>query len=261
MQILKSFFVLFKTMTTIEYNLDNHKRRNKEVSRIDMKTSLEFKLYDERVQSLITTDDKLARLIGYIGNVDLEVENDGFQCIVKYIIGQQISDKARETIWQRLCNLCENLTPNRIYDLPYETLRSVGLSGRKVEYIKNLSISLIKKEIDFEKLSCLSNDEIVDRLTSVKGIGRWTAEMYIIFSLGRINVLSKSDGTIRRSLQWMYKLESLPGEKEVTYLFNRWKGYETIVSAYFWKSIALGLQQKPFDTIFTEGGNSYGYKL
>lgn len=219
-----------------------------------MINSLAFKLCDERVQFLVTTDDKLARLIAYIGDVNLEIESDGFQCIVKYIVGQQISDRARETIWQRLCNLCGDVTPDRIHNLSYEALRSVGLSGRKIEYIKNLSVSLTKKEIEFEKLPRFSNEEIIDRLTSVKGIGRWTAEMYIIFSLGRVNVLSKGDGTIRRSIQWMYNLKSLPCENEVMYYFKKWNGYETIVSAYFWESIALGLQQKPFDTIFTEGG-------
>lgn len=214
-----------------------------------MKTLLEFKLDDERVQFLVGTDDKLAKLITCIGDADLEIEQDGFRCIVKYIIGQQISDRARETIWQRLCVLCKDLTPIEISNLRDDDLRNIGISGRKVEYIRNLARDLCEKEIEFEKLQNCSNNEIIDRLTAVRGIGCWTAEMYIIFSLGRINVLSKSDGTIRRSIQWMYKLEDLPSAKELTYYFNKWKGYETIVSAYFWKSIELGLQTTTFDNI------------
>lgn len=212
-----------------------------------MKTRLSFKLCDESVQYLINTDDRLAKLITHIGDVDLEIEKDGFQCVVKYIVGQQISDKARETLWQRLCNSCKNLTPSGISDMPDEDLRGIGLSGRKIEYIKNLSRCLIDKKIEFKKLHYLSNEEIIDKLTSVKGIGRWTAEMYIIFSLGRVDVLSKGDGTIRRSIQWMYNLEILPNANDLTFYFDKWKGYETIVSAYFWKSIALGLQQDAFD--------------
>lgn len=218
-----------------------------------MKTLLEFRLDDDRVRFLVSTDEKLARLISYIGSVDLEIENDGFQCIVKYIIGQQISDKARETIWQRLCNLCNDIKPDTILNLPVADLRNVGLSGRKVETIKNLSTCLVEKRLQFEKMHCLSNEEIITQLTSVKGIGRWTAEMYIIFSLGRDNVLSSGDGTIRRSIQWIYNLEVVPDKSEIPYYFTKWKGYETIVSAYFWKSIALDLQKKPFNTIFIEG--------
>lgn len=214
-----------------------------------MKMLLEFKEDDSRVRFLAGTDEKLARLIAYIGDVDLLIEKDGFCCIVKYIVGQQISDRARETIWQRLCNLCGTVSPERISNLLDEDLRSIGLSGRKVEYIRNISRCVINKEIDFKQLQDHANSEIIDRLTSVKGIGRWTAEMYIIFSLGRINVLSKGDGTIQRSIQWMYKLEELPNPNELEVYFNKWKGYETIVSAYFWKSISLGLQQKTFDNI------------
>lgn len=211
---------------------------------------MEFKLDEERVQFLVRTDKKLAKLITCIGDVNLEVEEDGFQCIVKYIVGQQISDKARETIWQRLCGFDEKLTPAGIDSLPEEELRSIGLSGRKVEYIKNFSKCLVEKEVELKKLQCLPNEEIIDRLTSVRGIGRWTAEMYIIFSLGRVNVLSKGDGTIRRSIRWMYNLETLPNASELIYYFNKWKGYETIVSAYLWKSSELGLQQNAFDDIF-----------
>lgn len=214
-----------------------------------MKTLLEFKLDDERVRFLAGTDDKLAKLITCIGDTDLEIEKDGFRCIVKYIVGQQISERARETIWQRLCNQCEDLTPIGISNLHDEDLRNIGMSGRKVEYIRNLARCLSEKEIEFGKLQDCSNNEIIDRLTSVRGIGPWTAEMYIIFSLGRVNVLSKSDGTIRRSIQWMYKLEDLPSANELTDYFNKWKGYETIVSAYFWKSSALGLQTTAFDNI------------
>lgn len=214
-----------------------------------MKTLLEFKSDDERVRFLAGTDCKLATLITCIGDVDLEIEKDGFRCIVKYIVGQQISDRARETIWQRLCDLCEDLSPIGIHNLSDDDLRSVGISRRKVECIRNLARCLSEKEIEFEMLQSCSNNEIIDRLSSVKGIGRWTAEMYIIFSLGRLDVLSQSDGTIRRSIQWMYKLDDLPSANELTNYFNKWKGYETIVSAYLWKSVALGLQKTTFDNI------------
>ena len=213
-----------------------------------------FNFDDKRVQYLITTDEKLKKLIKRIGNVELEVESNGFRCLVKYIIGQQISDKARETIWKRLCKLCGNLTPVTFMEQSYETLRSLGLSSRKIEYMRILSNCLIDGIIELKKMETLSNKEIINKLISIKGIGRWTAEMYLIFGLGRLDVLSPNDGTIRRSIQWMYNLEYLPREQEVMNYFKKWKSYETIVALYFWKSISLGLQKIPFNDLYAVRG-------
>lgn len=225
-----------------------------------MNTLKTFKMNDDRVKFLICSDDKLSKLITYIGDVELEIEENGFRCIIKYIIGQQISDKARETIWCRLCNLCKVVSPVKIFNLPNEKLRAIGISNRKIDYMKNLSVFFIENEKLLDTLPNFSNEKIIEILTSVKGIGSWTAEMYLIFSLGRTDVLSKSDGTIRRSIQWMYRLDALPNENELTSIFEKWKGYETIVSAYFWKSISLGLQRNTFDNIFFKGGNLYEHE-
>ena len=84
-------------------------------------------------------------------------------------------------------------------------------------------------------------------MTSIKGIGKWTAEMYLIFSLGRENVLAKDDGTIQRVIKWIYNLDLLPNHKQLTNYFSKWQGNETIVSAYFWKAIELNLLQNSFD--------------
>ena len=127
------------------------------------------------------------------------------------------------------------------------TLRGVGLAGRKVEYIKTLAEGVVEKKIDFEEFKTFSNEEIITRLTALKSIGRWTDEMYLFFSLGRENVLSKGDGTIRRTIQWMYDLEDLPSSKELAKCFTNWNKYAAIVSSYLWKSISLGLTQKLFD--------------
>lgn len=207
---------------------------------------LKYDLEDERVQYLIQTDVALGKLIQHIGTSELAIEKDGFRCLVKYIIGQQISDKARETIWQRLCNTLDQVTPDVTLLTNDSILRGIGLSSRKVEYIKILATAIVTGRIDFEKFSSLKNEEIIAKLITLKGIGRWTAEMYLIFSMGRENVLSKGDGTIRRSIQWMYNLDALPSTKEVAEYFSKWTEYATIVSSYFWKSIALGLTQKPF---------------
>lgn len=211
--------------------------------------NLKYDLNDERVQYLIRTDVALGTLIQYIGTSELVIEKDGFRCLVKYIVGQQISDKARETIWQRICKTFDNVTPNTILLSSDSMLREIGLSGRKVEYIKILATEIVEGRIDFDKFLSLTNEEIIAKLIALKGIGRWTAEMYLIFSLGRENVLSKGDGTIKRTIQWMYALEDPPSAKEVAEYFSNWTEYATIVSSYLWKSIALGLTQEPFNNV------------
>ena len=214
--------------------------------------SLHYDLDNEKVKYLINTDEKLGKLIRYINKTELIIEEDGFKCIVKYIIGQQISDKARETIWQRVCSvLKKKVTPEKIIEINDNELRKVGLSERKVNYIKILASAVISEDINFYDFKELTNEEIIKKLTALKGIGQWTAEMYLIFSLGRENVFSKGDGTIRRTIQWMYNLEKLPSPEILIKYFSSWTQYATIVSLYLWKSIELGLVQKPFNEIIS----------
>ena len=217
---------------------------------------LEYNLNNEKVQYLINSDNKLGKLIKFIGSSELVIEPDGFKCLVKYIIGQQISDKARETIWKRFCSTFENINPKLILSIDDNKLKEMGLSQRKVEYIKTLATAIINNEINFNSFSNLTNEEIIQKLTSLKGIGRWTAEMYLIFSLGREDVLSKGDGTVKRMIQWMYNLDNLPTSKELDFYFRSWNQYATIVSAYLWKSIEMGLPQTSFDAIENINVNS-----
>lgn len=206
-----------------------------------------YDLCDEKVQYLIQTDERLGRLITYIGTSELAIEKDSFKCLVKYIIGQQISDKARETIWQRMCTCLGNVTPELIFSTRDEKLREIGLSARKIECIKILAEHVIEKKIDFGEFHSFTNKEVIKKLTALKGIGPWTAEMYLIFSLERENVFSKGDGTTKRAIQWMYDLKELPSSESLSEYFVKWARYSTIVSSYFWKSIELGLTKKSFD--------------
>ena len=213
---------------------------------------LRYDIDNEKVKYLIGTDEKLSKLIRYINKSELIIEENGFKCIVKYIIGQQISDKARETIWQRVCIFFKNdVTPKKILATSDYEIKKIGLSEHKVTYIKILARAILDGNINFNELKKLTNEEVIKKLTVLKGIGQWTAEMYLIFSLGRENVLSKGDGTIRRTIQWVYDLEELPSAKRLVKYFSDWTQYATIVSAYLWKSIELGLVQKTFNDIIS----------
>lgn len=216
---------------------------------------LKYDLNDVRVQYLIHTDEMLGKLIRYIGTSELIIEKDGFKCLVKYIVGQQISDKARETIWKRICTAFSNVTADFLLTISNGELCGLGITRRKAECIKTLAENVVKKRIDFGEFLSLSNEEIITKLTAIKGIGQWTAEMYLIFSLGRENVLSKGDRTIRRTIQWLYDLKEFPSSKVLAEYFVNWMEYATIVSSYLWKSISLGLTQIPFcETILSQGG-------
>ena len=195
------------------------------------------------------SDKRLGELIQFIGNVELIVEEDGFKCLVKYIVGQQISDKARETIWQRLCSFAGEVCPEIIKSMSDGDLRRLGLSGKKVTYIKTLSNRIVDHAIDLAKHQQMSNSEIIDDLTTLPGIGKWTAEMYLIFSLARQNVLSLGDGTIKRTIGWMYEFNDLPSSQDILDCFQLWREHATIVSIYLWKASELGLTKKPFERI------------
>ena len=128
--------------------------------------SLHYDLDNEKVKYLINTDEKLGKLIRYVNKTELIIEEDGFRCIVKYIIGQQISDKARETIWQRVCAIWKNITPEKILEIEDNELRRVGLSKRKINYIKILASAVIGKDINFCDFKELTNEEIIKKLTA-----------------------------------------------------------------------------------------------
>ena len=130
-----------------------------------------------------------------------------------------------------------------------DNLRNIGICRQKVTYIKNLSLAVLNKQIVFKDLKKLANQDIINELTKIKGIGNWTVEMYLIFSLGREDVLSKGDNTIKRVLKWMYNLKELPNSKELEKYFSNWLQYSTIVSAYFWEAIAKDVIEKNFNEL------------
>ena len=210
---------------------------------------ISYNIYDDKIKYLMTTDERLRKLITYIKDTKLIIETDGFCCLIKYIIGQQISDKARETIWNKFKLAFKSITPEDILKTDNNKIKEIGLSERKINCIKLLATEIINNNINFNNYLYYSNEWIIGELTKIKGIGRWTAEMYLIFSLGREDVLSKSDGTIKRTIKWLYNLDEMPNDKMIQKYFDKWIGYETIVSTFLWKSIELNLTQVEFGDI------------
>ena len=192
----------------------------------------------KEITYLKSKDKKLAEAIDKIGMPKRLIIPDLFSALVHSITGQQISTKAHKTIWNRLQNKIEKINPTTILTLSDEELQSIGVSFKKVGYIKNIAQKIIDKELDVEKLHTLSDDEICEELVKLKGIGKWTAEMIMIFSMQRMNILSYGDLAIVKGMRMLYHHREITPEKFNKY-WRRYSPYASVASFYFW-SIASG---------------------
>ena len=190
------------------------------------------------VVQLRAGDDALARLIDVVGPCTLTLRQDLFFALVHAIISQQISIKAKEKIVERVCALYAPApfpTPQQLLATPDEDLRAAGCSGAKVLYLKDLSYRIVAGTLDLDRLPGLSDEEVIAALIGVKGIGRWTAEMLLIFSLGRLDVWPVDDLGIAVGVQRLLGLAARPKPKELRLIGERWRPYRTIVSWYLWR--------------------------
>jgi len=157
--------------------------------------------------------------------------------ISNLIIEQQISFKAAITIKKRFHNLIKNLDYNQILNLEDEKIQKIGLSFRKVEYIKNTYLFFLKNSIKFENLT---NAEIINELTKIKGIGEWTVQMFLIFNFFRQDIFSKKDLALLNSIKKNYFIKDLTSKK-LDYLIKKWKPFNSIASLILWESVERGV--------------------
>lgn len=198
------------------------------------------------IKHLSKHDNTLSTIIKNIGIINLTPHKKYFNALLDAIIGQQLSTYAADKIASRFMNLFnDNPLPEHILKAKETSLRAVGLSNAKVKYVKDLSRKIITKEIHLNKLSKMSEEEIILELIKVKGIGVWTSHMFLIFTLGRLNVLPYSDLGIRKAVMLNYNLKKLPDEKKIKSISkkNNWNPYCSIVSIYLWKSLSNNLLQ------------------
>lgn len=175
------------------------------------------------------------------GSPPFEQHTNYFQALVGSIISQQLSVKAAATIEKRFIHLFGDAfpSPQDILEYDEDILRSVGLSRPKIRYIKDLALHIIEGKIRFEKFDTLSNDEIIRELTEVKGIGIWTVHMFLMFCMGRLDILPVGDLGIRNGVRKLYELETIPSPEAITEIAanNHWAPYQSIASWYIWQSL------------------------
>lgn len=190
---------------------------------------------------LRNADPILESVIDRVGPFTLRAKRDRFGMLVRSILSQQISTKAAESIRNRLLARLhpETLSVESLSQLTDEDLRSVGLSGQKVRYLRDLIEHVHSGQIPLNTIGRQTDAEIIRELTQVTGIGEWTAQMFLIFSLGRMDVLPHADLGIRTAIRNLYQLDELPNRTETERLATPWRPYATIASWYCWRSLEL----------------------
>jgi len=187
---------------------------------------------------ILRKDPLLTDIIDIVGDYTLKKRNHHFSVLVESIISQQLATGAAEAIFKRFKNLYPKFpTASEILSTRKSKLRLVGLSGMKIEYLKDLARNIEQGKVDMKSLAKMSDEEVIASLTQVKGIGRWTAEMFLIFSLGRQDVFPANDLGLRKGVQKVFSLPDIPKPREVEKIGQRWKPYRTIVTWYIWKSL------------------------
>ena len=195
-------------------------------------------------RQLSAADPALARLIEAGGPIHPDEDrrgsrSDPYEALIRAIVGQQLSTKAAASIWEKVMAIFggETPSPEELLKAEPQELRDAGLSWPKVSYARDLAEHIADGELDTERLPQLPDEEVVEELTRVKGIGVWTAEMFLIFHLGRPDVLPVGDLGIRRAVQLAYGLDDLPDPDRLEQIGEPWRPHRTLACLYLWRSL------------------------
>lgn len=201
---------------------------------------------DEAVLYLVKRDKRLAKLINCIGDVECNTHSDPYTFIISEIVGQMLSNKVAKVMNSRLVELCGGtICVDRVSMLTNEQLRNIGISKAKCEYIVAFTKAVNEGELDFYKLQSLPDDEIIKELTKIRGIGKWTAKMYLLFVLQRSDVLPIEDVAFLQGYKWIYRTEDT-SKDSIIKKCKKWKPYSSIAARYLYRAVDTGLIKLPF---------------
>ena len=192
-----------------------------------------FQYGQTEIDYLTRRDRKLGRAIGRIGMIERPVTPDLFTALVHSIVAQQISRKAAVTVWGKLCERLLDVTPHTVDGTDVSDIQKCGMSMRKARYIKGIGEAAIRGEVDLLELRQMSDQGVIEKLSSLHGIGIWTAEMLLIFSLGRPDVVSWGDLAIRRGMMNLYGLKEL-SKKQFDRFRKKYSPCGSVASLYLW---------------------------
>ena len=193
--------------------------------------------WDEARKHLIKKDRVMKRLIPKFGEACLQSRGDPFSTLARSIVGQQISVKAAQTVWDRFAKLPQDITPGNVLRLKVDDMRAAGLSARKVEYLVDLSLHFDSGSVHVESWESMDDEAIITELIAIRGIGRWTAEMFLIFHLLRPNVLPLDDVGLINGISRNYFSGESVSRSDAREVAAAWAPYRTVATWYTWRSL------------------------
>ena len=205
-------------------------------------------LSDPRIQYLCECDKRLAKVINMIGPISYTVREpkDAYPFLIHEIIEQMLSVKAGNAIYNRLKALCSgNICPETISSLSNEEIRGIGTSNTKVTFIRSVTEAVITGKLDFDELDKMDDEEAMKKLMSIRGIGSWTAKMYLLFVLGRQDILPYEDVAFLQSYQWLYKTLNRSPDSVIKKC-KKWKPYASIAARYLYRALDEGYTKEEF---------------
>ena len=193
--------------------------------------------WDAACSALARSDRTMGRIIRACGPVHLASRGDAFQTLARSIVGQQISVKAAQSVWDRFTAKAGEVDPARVVRMRSTTLRGCGLSGRKAEYLKDLATRFVSGEVDPARWPAADDEAIIEDLCCVRGIGRWTAEMFLIFNLLRPDVYPVDDIGLLRGIGTNYRDGQKVSRDEARVIGEAWRPWRTVATWYLWRSL------------------------
>lgn len=193
---------------------------------------------DMKAKKILARDLIMKGLINKYGELTLTESKECFADLARAIVAQQLSAKAADTIWKRVQALLGGeITAGKLLSVPDVDIRQAGVSSNKIKYMKNIARAVADKTLDFDNIRNCGDDEIIRQLTAIKGVGRWTAEMFLIFSLAREDVFSFGDGGLTSAINRLYG-DGIPLTKdEIKTITDKWQPFRSIASLYLWRSL------------------------
>jgi DNA-3-methyladenine glycosylase II len=193
--------------------------------------------WDEACQHLMKKDRVMRKLIPQFGDARLATRGDAFVTLARSIVGQQISVKAAQSVWDRFSALSRRITPSGVLKLNVDDMRAAGLSARKVEYLVDLALHFQDGKLSLKKWRDMDDEDIIDELIAIRGIGRWTAEMFLIFHLMRPNVLPLDDVGLINGISKNYFSGETVSRSDARDVAVAWAPYCSVATWYIWRSL------------------------
>ncbi len=194
--------------------------------------------HEKYVRHFSEVDPVISTMLSEYGKYEIPTRTDHFDALIRAIVGQQVSVKAADTVYARLVARYNGiLDPSILRNESKEDLREVGISRQKSSYINDLSVQFMDRSEIFENLEDQSDQEIIAALTSIKGIGVWTAQMFLMFTLGRLDVFPVDDLAIRKAMARLYDLPQETKHAEYTNIAQAWAPYRSVACWYLWRSL------------------------